>query len=169
MGLVFLFASCTEFSKLNQVDLSFSSTVTLPKIAAGVTNPEFVKTSDINTQIDTFMSVRSIELGSIQKISLKTLELSINAPTTANFDFLKTVEIYLVDGATEVKIASLTTIPATGLNTITVNVEPVDLKEYILKEKFALKFIFEADEATTDDYELTIKPVFLFELKVVGL
>jgi hypothetical protein len=169
LAFALLFTSCTELSKLTQFDLPFTSTVSLPAIPVVPPAPLLVSTPQINTEIGAYMTKNGIDAGSIQKITLKSLELSINTPATANFNFLKTLEIYLVDGTTEVKIATLTTVPVSALTTIPVNVESVDLKQYVLKENFALKFKIEADETTSSDIELTVKPIFLIDLKVLGL
>lgn len=161
--------SCNELGKLTQFDLPFNTTVTVPAIPEVLPTPLIVSTPVVNTQIGEFLSTKGIDKSSVQKISLKSLELTVNSPVTANFNFLKTLEIYLVDGTTEVKIASLTNIPVTGLSTVSVKVESVDLTQYIMKESFVLKFKIETDEITPSDYELKVKPIFLLDLKILGL
>lgn len=168
-AFVLVLTSCNELGKLTQFDLAFNTTVTVPAIPLVVDTPLVVSSPVVNTQIGAFLSTKGIDAGSVQKISLKTLELSINSPVTANFNFLKTLEIYLVDGATEIKIASLTSIPVTGLTTVSANVESVDLTKYILKESFALKFKLHVDETTPSVYELKVKPVFVLDLKILGM
>lgn len=162
-----VFCSCEELGKLTQFTLPLSTKVTVPKVlVAGALD---ISTPVIVTKIDSFMIKNNIEESSIQKITLKSLDLKVNTPIGANFNFLKTINIYLVDGATKVKVASLSPVPENASTSISLNVESVDLKQYILKDSFVLKFEVESDATTSTETEVEVSPKFAIDLKVLGM
>ncbi|MFT3751488.1 MAG: hypothetical protein QM800_00910 [Paludibacter sp.] len=167
--VAFVFTSCEQLSKLTQFDMPFTASVTIPK-STPINLPFNLPTPEIETNSASFFSSKNVNTDLIDKITLKKLELSVTSPTNGNFNFLKTIEIYIsADGLNDVKIASLENIPSNSAMPLQLNVDTLNLKPYILKDKFALKVNATTDELITTDYEVDVKTTFFVDAKIAGL
>ena len=162
-------SGCESLGKLTQFDLPFSQSVTLPvtpALALGI--PITLSTPEIQTNIDSVLTTYNIETDFVEKIALKEMKLTVSSPTGEDLSFLKDVTIYLTTtGAEDVKIASATNISTT--TPLLLTIEAVDLKNYLLKDKFALKVVTSADEITTEEHKIDIDMTFTFDAKAFGL
>jgi len=163
-------SSCDALGELTKFDMPFTQSVTIPKQVVVTNTPVDLTTPDMQSNSANFFAKNNIKTDLIQKISLKELKLNVTSPTDGNFNFLKTIEIYiLTDSLPAVKIASLSEIPVSTDTTLVLTVDPVDLKQYILKDKFKFKITITADETIQKDYTIELKPIFLVDVKVLGL
>lgn len=106
----------------------------------------------------------------IDKIALKSIKLSITTPESGNFDFLKSIEVYLkADGLDPVMIASKTSIPDGLGKVLELETSGADIKEFIKKDKFKLDVKTVTDKLITQDHELKINAVFFVDAKILGL
>lgn len=162
-------SGCDSLGKLTQFDLPFSQSITVPVVPAITLGlPITLSTPEIKTNIDSVLTSYSIETEFVEKIALKEMKLTVNSPSGEDLSFLKDVTIYLTANGTEdVKVASATNISAT--HPLLLTVENVDLKSYLLKDKFALKIVASADESTSVEHKVDIDMVFAFDAKVLGL
>lgn len=162
-------SGCDSLGKLTQFDLPFSQSITVPvtpAIALGI--PITLNTPEIKTNIDSVLTSYSIETDFVEKIALKELKLSVSSPSGEDLSFLKDITIYLTaNGADDVKVASATNISTT--TPLLLTVENVDLKNYLLKDKFALKIVVSGDEVTTVEHKVDVDMIFSFDAKVLGL
>lgn len=96
--------------------------------------------------------------------------MTVTSPANGNFNFLKNIEIYIsADGLDDVKVASLENIPNNAAMPLQLVVDTVNLKQYILKDKFGLKVKAITDEMTTSEYQISINTTFLVDAKIAGL
>lgn len=162
-------SGCESLSELTQFDLPFTQSVTVPvtpAIALGI--PITLNTPEIKTNIDSVLSSYSIETDFVEKIALKEMKLTVSSPAGEDLSFLKDITIYLTaNGTDDVKVASATDISTT--TPLLLTVENVDLKSYLLKDKFALKIVVSGDEVTTVEHKVNIDMIFAFDAKVLGL
>lgn len=162
-------SGCESLSKLTQFDLPFTQSITVPvtpAIALGI--PITLNTPEIKTNIDSVLNSYSLETDFVEKITLKEMKLTVSSPAGEDLSFLKDVTIYLTASGTEdVKVASATNILTT--TPLLLTVENVDLKSYLLKDKFALKIVVSGDEVTTVEHKVNIDMIFAFDAKVLGL
>jgi len=164
-----ILTSCDSLSKLTQFEMPFTASVTVPA-STPINLPLNLPTPEIETNSATFFSSKNIDTDLIDQITLKKLELSVTSPATGNFNFLKKIEIYLsAEGLDDVKIASLEDIPNNAAMPLQLTVDSVNLKQYILKDKFGLKINTTTDEVITSDYKIDVKTIFLVDAKIAGL
>lgn len=162
-------SGCESLSKLTQFDLPFTQSITVPvtpAIALGI--PITLNTPEIKTNIDSVLNSYSLETDFVEKITLKEMKLTVSSPAGEDLSFLKDVTIYLTASGTEdVKVASATDVSTT--TPLLLTVENVNLKSYLLKDKFALKIVVSGDEVTTVEHKVNIDMIFAFDAKVLGL
>lgn len=162
-------SGCESLSKLTQFDLPFTQSVTIPitpAIALGI--PITLNTPEIKTNIDSVLNSYSLETDFVEKITLKEMKLTVSSPAGEDLSFLDDVTIYLTaSGTDDVKVASATNISTT--TPLLLTVENVNLKSYLLKDKFALKIVVSGDEVTTVEHKVNIDMIFAFDAKVLGL
>ena len=164
-------SGCESLSKLTQFDLPFSQSITVPPItteflALGI--PITLNTPEIKTNIDSVLNSYSLETDFVEKITLKEMKLTVSSPAGEDLSFLKDITIYLTaSGTDDVKVASATDVSTT--TPLLLAVENVNLKSYLLKDKFALKIVVSGDEVTTVEHKVNIDMIFAFDAKVLGL
>lgn len=162
-------SGCESLSKLTQFDLPFTQSITVPvtpAIALGI--PITLNTPEIKTNIDSVLNSYSLETDFVEKITLKEMKLTVSSPAGEDLSFLDDVTIYLTaSGTDDVKVASATNISTT--TPLLLTVENVNLKSYLLKDKFALKIVVSGDEVTTVEHKVNIDMIFAFDAKVLGL
>ena len=161
--------SCKKVQELTQFDMDYSTEFQI-KSSIGFNLPFTIATPDIKTNSESEFSIKDTKKDLIEKITLKSLSLSITNPTNGNFDFLKSVEIYIkADGLDPVLIASKTNIQDGSGNKISLDVTQTDIKEYIKKDKFGLEVKSVTDKLITKDHTLKVDAVFFVDAKVLGL
>lgn len=164
-------SGCESLSELTQFDLPFTQSVTVPPISTeflALGMPITLSTPEIETDIDSVLGSYGVETDFVEKIALKEMTFTVSSPSGEDLSFLDDVTIYLTaSGAEDVKVASATDVSTT--TPLTLTIENVDLKNYLLKDKFALKIKATADEATTVEHKVDISMKFGFDIKVLGL
>lgn len=169
MLFAFTLISCDSLSKFTQFEMPFTSSVTISK-STPINLPFNLPTPEIKTNSSTFFSTNNINTDLIDAIYLKKLDLTVTSPTNGNFNFLKSIEVYIAaDSLPDTKIASLNNIPNNAAMPLSLTVEQEDLKQFIMKDKFSLKVKTTTDEILTSDHEIDIKSVFRIDVKVLGL
>jgi hypothetical protein len=149
--------------------MPFTASVTIPA-STPINLPFNLPTPDIETNSAAFFSSKNISTDLIDKIVLKKLEMTVTSPTNGNFNFLKSVEVYIsTQGLDDVKIASLEDIPNNAAMPLQLAVDSVNLKQYILKDKFGLKVKATTDKLITSDYKIDVSTTFLVDAKIAGL
>ena len=167
--IVLSLTGCKSMDKLTQFDMNFNQSFTIPATTP-IALPFPIQTPEIQTNSETFFTTHHIDPNLIEKVSLKKLELTVSSPADGDFGFIKTIEISIAaEGQDDVKIAWLEDVPVGAGSTLTVNVSNVDLKAFIMKEKFSLKIKASTDETTTSDYTIDAKSVFLLDANILGL
>ena len=161
--------SCKKVQELTQFDLNYSSEITIPS-STGLNLPFAISTPDISSNIESEFSVKNTNKDLIEKITLKSLNLKITNPTEGNFDFLKSVEIYIkAEGLDPVLIASKNNIQDGLGKNLSLDVTQTDIKDYIKKSKFGLEVKSVTDKLITKDHTLKVDAVFFVDAKVLGL
>lgn len=164
-----LFASCKKKNKLTQFTMSYAQTVVIPS-STGVNLPFNIFTPDMTTNSESTFEVNNTRKDLIQEIKLTKLDLLITSPSNGNFQFLKSVEIYIsASGLQEVMIAKKDNIPSDIGNYINLDCLNSDLKEYIKKDQFKLRLNTVTDQIITSDYEIALNSKFLVDAKILGL
>lgn len=166
---IFLFNSCDKIDELTKFDMEYDSTVEI-KSTANLNLPFDVFTPDVETNSESEFEVNDTRKDLIEEIRLKKLDLNITSPSDQDFGFLESVDIYIsADGLDEIRIAYVAEVPQTVGNSISMDLEDVDIKEYIKKDKFSLRLNTVTDEALTNDCSIDVKSVFFVDAKILGI
>ena len=162
-------AGCKKLDKLTQFDMKFDTSVDIPS-TVGINLPFNILTPDITTNSESSFESNDTRKDLIEKITLKTMEMTVSKPAGEDFSFLKSIEITIkADGLDDKKIAWLNDIPDNAGSTITLETTPDDLKEYIKKDSYKLDVETTTDEILTQDYTIDIHNVFFVDAKILGI
>ena len=166
---VAVLSGCEKLDKLTQFDMNFDTSIDIPA-TVGVNLPFNIITPDITTNSESSFESNETNKDLIEKITLKTMEMTVSKPDGEDFSFLKSIEITIkADSLDDKKIAWLNDIPANAGSTITLETTPDDLKEYIKKDSYKLDIKTTTDEILTQDYTIDIHNVFFVDAKIFGI
>src|SRR6478609_9463418 len=158
-------AGCKDIDKLTQFNMEFNESVVIPS-STGINLPFNIMTPDVETNSASTFSTKKTRKDLVDEIKLTKLDLTVTSPSNANFNFLKSVTIYIsASGLPEVKIASKETVP-TNITTLQLDVVDVDLKEYIKADKFSLRLNTVTDELLASDYTVNTHSTFFVKAKI---
>ncbi|HEV7622288.1 MAG TPA: hypothetical protein VGO09_11155, partial [Flavisolibacter sp.] len=131
-----LFYSCKKISQLLTFDISDSQTIQIPPsspVNAPVISPVPVST---NSQ-QTFQNNHTTA-SLVKNVSLQKLTLTVTSPSSGNFDFVKTIKIYIGTSTSDsVLLATKDNIP-TGVSSIELTPSNVQLDKYIKGSNYTL-------------------------------
>ncbi len=142
---------------------------TIPAIV-GLNLPFDINIPNVKTNITKELDIRNKKKKKVESIILSELKIIIINPSNATFDFLNSVEIILIaEGLPEVIIASNYDISDDVGSSILLNVNSMELKDYILKDTVKLKVKVEVDQLVTQDYAIFIHSDFFVDARVLGI
>jgi len=162
--------SCKEVDKLTQFDLPVNQQFTLPG-SLPVMNGFSFSTPDVETNYMSYFEMFNINTELVESICIKSATFKINKPQTADFSFLKSVEVYIsADGLEPVLMASKKDVNTNVGNSLNLDVDSkVNLKDYVTKNNIKLNVKVTTVRATTEEYVVDTKLVFGVDAKVIGL
>lgn len=162
--------SCKKLDKKTQFNIENTSQSTIPS-ATGVNLPFDLPTPTITTNIEQEMEEHNSHKNLIEYANLEELKLSINNPSSANFDFLNDMEIFIkADGLTEQKIAEIHNIPENQLQELSLSViQDIDLQDYIKADKYYLDITVKTDKVNLQDVTIDIYSKVFVDAKILGV
>ena len=157
---------CKEIDKLTKFNMRFNETIIIPS-STGINLPFNILTPDLETNSASTFAINNTRKDLVQEIKLTKLDLTVTSPANADFSFLKSISVFIsADGLSETKIAWKDNVPSDAGTILNLEVTGVDLKEYIKKDKFALRLNTVTDELLTSDYHIDATSVFFVNAKV---
>lgn len=133
-------ASCKKIASLLSFDVDDSSSFTIPGTTfipgATLTLPGFTVASTSQT---TYKN-NNTSADYVQDVTLSRLTLTVTNPSTQNFDFVKSISIYIATdaaGSNKVLLASLPAVP-TGQTSISLNPAGNKLDQYLKSSSYTL-------------------------------
>jgi hypothetical protein len=141
--LVTLAAGCEAVDKLLEFDIPYKTTFTVPAVPydPALTPPLTVASPKFNTGIKKIFEDYSTSRDLIDEITLSSLSLAAKDSTggTKNFDFLKSVKVYInAAGLPEKELASKDSIPM-GVSTLSFTASKVNMTDYIAKDSISVR------------------------------
>lgn len=165
----FLIGSCKETDKLTQFNMEYTETITVPA-STGISLPFNILTPDVETNSSSTFANNDTKKELIESVILTNLDLTLTSPDGEDFSFLKSIEIYLTaEGLSEIKIAWKNDIPNDAGNSLELETNENDLKEYIKKDKFSLRVNTTTDEILKSDHKIDVHTIFFVDAKILGL
>ncbi|MDD3079732.1 MAG: hypothetical protein PHH37_11620 [Paludibacter sp.] len=171
LSLIFLsvlaLAGCSTLSDLTKINLPFSQSVEVPAIPLTIDSIP-LSTPEIETNIDSVFTKYNISTDFVESVKLNSFKISIDENDSADLSFFSNIKIYITgENLSTVKIASATAVG--DVREIDFTVEDVDLKDYILSDKFGLKIVAGSDETTKVSHKINIDMDVTLDAKVLGL
>lgn len=154
--LLFFTVSLVGCKKLVSFDLNFNDSVTIPANAV-INIPLEIPALENQTNSEQELSNKGSSTSLISKVVLSKLDLSIVSPNSENFNFLKSINIYISGPSlAETRIAYNDNVPATDLQVLPLTCEDKDLKEYIKKDSYTITVKALTDEPLLQDTEINV-------------
>ena len=168
LSLIFVVAGCTKSNSLTNFDMDFTSTVTIPA-SSTIGLPISLDTPPVESNSESEFESNNTRKDLIESIKLEVLTLTITSPSTGNFDFLKSISIYIsADGLSEKLVASKTDIQDGVGKSIALVVQDQELEEFIKKDSFSLRVSTETDKTINKDHDVDIYTKFAVDAKLIG-
>jgi hypothetical protein len=154
---------------LTKFHLKMTESTSIPAML-NINLPFDIYTPNIETNIEKELEVRNSHKDKVESIHLNVLELRITNPTNGTFDFLKSIEIVLTaDGMSDVLIAHKENIKDNVGSKITMDVENVELKNYLLNDYVKIKIKVVTDKISTQKYDVELFTDFFVDAKILGV
>ena len=156
--------SCKKISKLKEFDLNYSEEIVIPANSTLVNIPFELDSRETITNTSAEYENEGTSAKLIESVVLSKLVFTIQSPSSGNYDFLNSIEIYLSSpNNTEVLIASKYNIPESGLTQLDMDVCETNLKEFLKDETYKLRVKTTTDKTLFSD--MTIKADQTFHVR----
>lgn len=164
-----LLTSCDAVDELTKFDLDYTTNYTIESNTI-IDTPLDIITPEVTTNSETEFESNDTRKDLIESIKLKTMTLTLKSPSDGNFNFINEISIYIkAEGLAEQIIASGIDLPENGAQQLTLDVDNVELKEYIKKDSYSLRVNTVTDGAITRDHNIDIRTVFRVDAKILGI
>ncbi|MCB9198179.1 MAG: hypothetical protein H6600_06960 [Flavobacteriales bacterium] len=169
LGLsVLMLTTCKKVDKFTQFNLTYSEQFTIPS-STGINLPFNFNCPDVETNSTQEFEVNDTRKDLIEEIKLITLVLNLDSPTSSDFSFLKSAEIYLnADGLSEVKVAYIEDVSDNVGTILDLTTTNADLQEYVKKDQLQLRLKVITDKVVTSDHIITAHATFYVDAKILG-
>lgn len=130
------FFSCEKINQLLTFEISNAQNIKVP--ASGLINPPLISPVPVTVNSQESFENNNTSANLVKDVSLSKLTLTIIDPAAENFDFLKSIKIYIgTDESNKVLLASLDNIP-TGVSAIELISSNAKLDNYIKASGYTL-------------------------------
>ena len=161
--------SCNAIKKLGQFYINYNTQAVFPANIP-VNLPLTIYSPDIPTNSSQVFQNNNTRSDLIQSVSLNQLTLNITSPQGQNFSFLKNITLYISsDSLPEVEIASKQNIPSDVGDTLALDVNNVDLKNYIKASQIKMRISGTTDKLVTSDIYVNVNARFFVQANILAL
>lgn len=168
LGLLVI-SGCQKLDDLTKFDMNYNVAIVIPS-QIGINIPLVIASPETNTNFEDSLSIKDSRKNLVESVKLKKMSLVITDPSGKSFSFMKSVSILIsAQGLAEKEIAYKTDIDNSAGGSIDLLLNDVELKDYLLKDKFALKANTITDEIITQNVTIDIQSRFLVDAKILGI
>lgn len=167
---VIFFQDCKKLKKYTDFDIDYSTDFVIPASGGLINLPINITTPETTTNTESTYDNKDTEAKLVDEVTLTKLNLVINSPQNASFDFLENIELYLsTAGQPEVMVASKYNIPKTGLRTLELDTHNENLKAYLQENAFKIRVKTTMRQALAYDVSMTANETFHVKAKLKNL
>lgn len=168
--IVFFFQACKKLKKYTDFDVNYSTNFTIPATGGLIGLPIDIITPETTTNTEGTYDNKDTEARLVDEVTLTQLNLVINSPQNANFDFLENIELYLSTASQpEVMVASKYNIPKTGLRALELDTHNENLKADLQENAFRVRVKTTMRQALNNDVSITANETFHVKAKLKNL
>lgn len=167
IGLV-SFSSCEKLDKeFTQFELKYTSKVTIDN--GSILNlPIDILTPETTTNAEAEFEVNDTRKDLVEEITLTSMNLKVTSPDEQRFDFLKSIHVYInADGLSELEISFKDPVPEDVGDSLELDINENNLREYILKDRFSLRVEVVTDKVTGSDVEIDVESTYYVDAKLI--
>jgi hypothetical protein len=166
MALLICSTSCKKIDQLLTFTISNEDSITIPA-SSPLNLPIDFLTPDNTTNSSEAFSSNNTDANHVKNIYLKSLQLTITSPSNQNFNFLKSISIYIsTDSSNEILLASLTTIPQ-NVNSIALTPTSAALDAYVKAPSYNLRTQITMNQSLSQDVTVKADSKFQVTAKVL--
>ena len=163
-GLLFT-TGCDRFNPMVRFDVDYVASITVESGSILNIPVDFI-TPDITTNSEAEFEANDTRKDLVEEINLDNLTLKITSPSGKTFSFLKDIYLYIdADGLDEARFAYKENVDNEDTQ-ITLDKDPVNLAEYIKKEKFKIRAETVTRETLNQDIDITAEMLFNVRARV---
>lgn len=164
-----LVCSCNKIDELTKFDVEYTSSIIVPSSSL-IDLPLDITTPETTTNSESTFENNDTRSDLVESVKLTELRLDLITPADGDFNFLNEIEIYITaEDLPEVLIASSIDIPANNSRSIELDVENVELKEYIKKDSYSLRTRTLTDETINEDHQIDVFTKFRVDAEILGI
>jgi hypothetical protein len=144
---------CQEVDDLLTFTISDQVSLTVPS-SSPLSLPTEIATPDVTTNSSQKFANNNTEASRVKDVKLQELKLSIETPAGKNFNFLKSIQIYIsTNSSNEILLAGLDNIPV-NLTTISLTPTQEKLDVYAKASTYKLRTSIVTKETLTQDVSI---------------
>lgn len=152
--------------KLTQFYIDYNTSATIPSNFSTLVPISF-STPEMESNSEAEFESNDTKKKYVKSIYLADAVLSITSPSGETFSFLNEVEVYLYNSNIgEKRIAHKLAIPSSAGTELILDLDNVDLQEYIKEDSFTLRIKYTTDETIPQDVNINIYTNYLVEAKL---
>lgn len=168
-ALVVFIGSCDRIDELTMFDVEYTTSFTIPSSSI-IDLPFDITTPETTTNSEATFENNDTRSDLVESVKLRELRLDLTAPSDGDFNFLNEIEIFInAEGLPEVLIASDLNIEPNGLQSINLDVEDTELREYIRGETYTLRTRTLTDETINEDHDIEVFTRFRVDAEILGI
>ena len=160
--------SCKKLDKLTHFNMDYSMDITLPANSI-IDLPLEALSPEIETNSDAAFNGNSTHRDLVESIRLETMTFTILSPPEQNFDFMRSVEIFIsAEGLEELKVAARYEVPDGLGQYMELETFGTELRDYLKKDRIRLKVRTVTDKPLPADTDIRIHTVFFVDAEILG-
>jgi hypothetical protein len=168
--IVFFFQDCKKLKKYTDFDVDYSTDFVIPANGGLIGLPINIVTPETTTNTEGVYDNNDTEAKLVDEVTMTRLNLVINSPQNASFDFLESIEVYLsTSSEPEVLVASKYDIPKSGLRVLELDTRDENLKAYLQENAFKIRVKTNMRQAVAYDISMTANETFHVKAKLKNL
>lgn len=160
--------ACKALNKPTQFYVNYNTSYSYP---AGLPiDIPVTSTPDITTNVQQQFKNNNSNSDLVQSVKLNQLTLTITPEGRQTFSFLKSVEIFIsAPGQPETKVAYKYDIPNTVGESVSLDLNDAELKQYLSTDSFSLRVQSVTDETIRSGITVNLASRFFVDAKILGI
>ncbi|MFC4634290.1 hypothetical protein ACFO3O_10250 [Dokdonia ponticola] len=161
--------SCDVVDELTKFDLTYDTNIIIESSTV-LDLPINIISPEVETNSEQEFDNNNTRVDLVESIKLRRLKMEIITPDEGDFNFLNEIRIFIrADGFEEILIASAITIPENNSKTLELDIENIELLDYVRQENYTLRTETITDEVISENHQINIETVFRVDAKILGI